>query len=191
MQLTEKTFLQMITTLKINYPTWQINVNTEAERAITYRYYADVIPEEMAQEMTDIYCHNRDYGPRSSHEILSTYLEKKIDEAEPARQIIDKLVSEIRNHTQFNATALRVYIRCNVIPKFKCPEGVDTFYMNNEPTINRLAFLSPHDEDIEKIFKDLTYSYKKHLYKAEKQLVADKITMTSLPGGNTHGYLED
>ena len=194
MIMTKETLLKIINTLRASYGAgWRPDITTDSDAFRGFGYDCQLlIPDELAFEMVLVYRTRRDFGPHSAHEILTAYTEKPLEEASPCKTVVDTLLSELQrltdDHLGYTDSTCRAYLRCNVIPKFKCSDGVDAFYMNNELTLWNWPYLSA--EDREKKYNSLSFDYKKQLCKAERQAVLTIRGPVALPGGSNLNQLE-
>lgn len=191
MKLSIETFKSMITTIRQVYgPSWRTDLETDTEAQITFFHVCQALmPEEMVSELITTYCTNKETGPRSPYDIISTYIEKQLENAKSSEFVIQMLALAIREY-EFSENEMPFadcddYIFQNVISILPCPDGVKNFYYRNKRTLNQLALYEPSQEEKSSIYKNLGFDYRKQLTTSERKAVIEKISYTALPEHNT------
>lgn len=196
MKLTPETFKNMIKNIRAIYgPNWRSDL--DADQAAQLQFFQncqEVIPEELADTLIKIYRTRREIGPRSPYDIVSTFIEKQLEDAKSSDFVIEKLTAAIRNYEYSDEllpfTDCDDYLVMNVIPMMPCPEGVKAFYSRNKRQIRHLALHSPDIDEQTSIYKNLGFDYRKQLTNYERKAVIEQINHTALTAGKKHNQLE-
>lgn len=189
MILTVDTFRNMIKIIRAVYgQNWRSDLDTDrAAQQIFFQTCQEVIPEEMAVELITVYRTRRETGPRSPYDIISVYIEKKLEDAKSSDYVIERLTAAIQNYTFSSADTSFAdcdeYLFNNVISMLPCSDGVKAFYIRNKKILNYLALYSPDSEEQTSIYKSLGFDYRKQLTNVERVSVLAQINHTALTQG--------
>lgn len=181
-----ETFKSMIKTFRASYGTnWRSDLDTDKESYIMFfQNCQEVIPDELADLFVRVYRTRREIGPRSPYDIVSTYIEKQLEDAKSSDFVIDKLTAAIRDYEysdgELSFADCDEYLLENVIPLLPCSDGIKEFYLRNKRLLTHLALYSPDLEEQTSIYKSLGFDYRKQLTNSERRSVIEQINHTAL-----------
>lgn len=202
MKLTFQTFKPIIKNIRAIYgPSWRSDINIDPDgpsinetTLIYFQNCQEVIPEEMAVEMLNVYRTCREFAPRSPYDIALAYIDKKLERAKTSDFVIKKLAEAIQSYNSSENDSpfesQDAFLFNNVIPMLPCSGGVKAFYLRNKRKIERLALKAPADPEAQKIYNDLEKDYENQLIICERRAIIEMIDHTALPTGNNNKKLE-